>query len=122
MPAQPITVAPLAGIFAAVVGVLAVTAIARTWRSHPQVVTWSALATLLVACAYVFAFEAPAVASRVPGEIAALAVAYLGVGIMAGRIRRAELLARPEGVLSIPQSIVPMLDRSHDHAVICWLT
>jgi hypothetical protein len=121
MPAHPLFVAPLVGVLAAGAGILGVTAIARVWRLRPQVVTWSAFATLLVACAYTFAFDAPTVALRVPAEIAAIAVAYLCVCIMAGRIRRAELMARPDGVLSIPQSIVPLLDRSHDHAIICWL-
>ncbi len=121
MPAHPLFVAPLVGVLAAGAGILGVRLIARVWRLRPQVVTWSAFATLLVACAYTFAFDAPAVALRVPAEIAAIAVAYLCVCIMAGRIRRAELMARPDGVLSIPQSIVPLLDRSHDHAIICWL-
>jgi len=121
MPAHPFFVAPLAGVLAAAAGVLGVIANARVWPRRPQVVTWSALATLLVVCASTFAFDAPAVALRVPAVILAIAVAYLGVCILAGRIRRAELLARPEGVLSIPQSIVPLLDRSYDHAIICWL-
>jgi hypothetical protein len=56
----------------------------------------------------------------VPAEIAAIAVAYLGVCVIAGRIRRAELIALPDGMLTIPQSIVPLLDRSHHHAIICW--
>lgn len=120
MPAHPLFVAPLVGVFAAGASVLVVRVIARMWRLRPQVATWAAFATLLVTCAYTFAFEAPAVALRVPAEIAAIAVAYLGVCIMAGRIRRAELMARPNGVLSIPQSIVPLLDRSHHHAIICW--
>jgi hypothetical protein len=121
MPAHPLLVAPLVGILAAGAGVLGVRLIGRVWRRRPQVVTWSAFATLLVVCAYTFAFDAAAVALRVPAEIAAIAVAYLGVCIMAGRIRRAELMASPSGVLSIPQSIVPLLDRSHHHAIICWL-
>jgi hypothetical protein len=120
MPAHPLFVAPLVGVLAAGASVLVVRVIARMWRLRPQVVTWAAFATLLATCAYTFAFEAPAVAPRVPAEIAAIAVAYLGVCIMAGRIRRAELMARPSGVLSIPQSIVPLLDRSHHHAIICW--
>jgi hypothetical protein len=118
---HPIFVAPLVGVLAVGAVVLGIRGIAPIWRRHPQVLTWSAFATLLVACAYTFAFDAPAVAPRVPGEIAALAVAYFGVCIIAGRIRRAELIAQPDGVLSIPQSIVPLLDRSHHHAVICWL-
>jgi hypothetical protein len=120
MPAHPLFLAPLVGILAASAGVVGVKMIALVWRLRPQVVTWSAFATLLVACAYTFAFDAPAVALRVPVEIAAIAVAYLGVCIMAGRIRRAELMARPPGLLSLPQSIVPLLDRSYDHAIICW--
>ena len=120
VPGHPLFVAPLVGVLAAGASALVVEVIARMWRLRPQVVTWAAFATVLVACAYTFAFEAPAVALRVPAEIAAIAVAYLGVCIMAGRIRRAELMARPSGVLSIPQSIVPLLDRSHHHAIICW--
>jgi hypothetical protein len=121
MPAHALFVAPLVGILAASAGVLGVRAIARVSRVRPQVLTWSAFATLLVVCAYTFAFDGPAAALRVPAAIAAIAVAYLGVCIMAGRIRRAELIARPDGVLSIPQSIVPLLDLSHHHAIICWL-
>lgn len=113
--------APAVGILAAGAAVLGVRAIARVWGRRPQVVTWSAFAALLVACAYTFAGNAPAVALRVPAAIVAIAVAYLGVCLIAGRIRRAELIARPEGVLSLPQSIVPLLDRSHHHAIICWL-
>ena len=120
MPAHPLFVALPVGVLAAGAGVLGIRVIARVWRLRPQVVTWLAFATLLVVCAYTFAFDAPAVAQRVPAEIAAIALAYLGVCIMAARIRRAELLARPGGVLSIPQSIVPLLDRSHHHAIICW--
>jgi hypothetical protein len=119
MPAHPVLVAPLVGVLAA--GVLGVRVIGRVWRRRPQVMTWSAFATLLVVCAFTFAFDAAAVALRVPAEIAAFAVAYLGVCIMAGRIRRAELIASPSGILSIPQSIVPLLDRSHHHAIICWI-
>lgn len=114
-------VAPLVvGVLAAAVAVLAVRTIARVWPRRPQVVTWSGLALVLVTWAYLFAFSATDLASRMPIEIAAIAVAYLGVCIIAGRIRRAELIARPPGVLTLPQSIVPLLDRSHDHAVICW--
>ena len=120
MPPHPIILAPLVGVLAAGASVLGVSVIARMSRLRPQVVTWSAFATVLIVCAYTFAFDAPAVALRVPAEIAAIAVAYLGVCVIAGRIRRAELIARPEGVLSIPQSIVPLLDRSHHHAIICW--
>lgn len=121
IPAHPLFVAPLVGVLAAGAGVLGVRMIARVWRLRPQVVTWSAFAMLVVTCAYTFAFEAPGVALLLPAEIAAIAAAYLGVCAMAGRIRRAELIARPNGVLSIPQSIVPLLDRSHHHAIICWL-
>jgi hypothetical protein len=119
MAEHPNLVVPIAGALAA--GALCVRPIARVWRSRPQVLTWAAFATLLVVCAYTFAFVAPAVALRAPVEIVAIAVAYLGVCIMAGRIRRAELMASPDGVLSLPQSIVPLLDRSRDHAVICWI-
>lgn len=122
LPVQPFFVVPLAGgALAAGASVLAVRTIAPVWRARPQVLTWSVLAALLAACAYAFAFDAPAVAWHPSVEIAALAVAYLGVCIVAGRIRRAELLARPDGVLTLPQSIVPLLDRSHHHAVICRL-
>jgi hypothetical protein len=120
MPTHPFFLAPLIGILAAGAGVRVVGMVALEWRVRPQVVTWAALATVLVVCAYTFAFDAPAVTPRVPMEIAVIAVAYLGVCIVAGRIRRAELVARPRGVLTIPQSIVPLLGRSHDHAVICW--
>lgn len=120
-PARLLWIAPLVGGLAAGAGVFVVSAIAGVWRARPQVVTWSGFASLLLVFAYAVAFEAPLIALRVPAEIAALAVAYLGVCIIAGRIRRAELMARPDGVLSIPQVIVPLLDRSHNHAVICWL-
>ncbi|MBV8074273.1 MAG: hypothetical protein JO140_02500 [Candidatus Eremiobacteraeota bacterium] len=93
---------------------------ARDWRSQPQLLAWGLLATFLAAFAYAFAFEAPALAARVPLEITAAAIAYLAVCVVAGRIRRAELAARPEGLVSLPQSIVPLFDRSHHHAVICW--
>ncbi|MGH7728600.1 MAG: hypothetical protein ACREM2_07415 [Vulcanimicrobiaceae bacterium] len=119
VPAQPIFAAPAAGILAACASVVAVRAIERVWRVRPQVATWSVFALLLVVCASTFAFDAPALAQRVPVEIAAIAIAYLGGCIVAVRIRRAELLARPGGVLSLPQSIVPLLDRSHHHAIIC---
>jgi hypothetical protein len=122
LPVQPLFLVPLAGgALAAGAVALAVRTIAPVWRVRPQVLTWSAFAALLVACAYAFAFDAPAVAAHVSVEIAALAVAYLGICVIAGRIRRAELLARPDGVLTLPQSIVPLLDRSHHHAVICRL-
>lgn len=120
-PAHLLWIAPLVGGLSAGAGILAVSTIAGVWRSRPQVVTWSAFASLLVVFAYTLAFEAPVIALRIPVEITALAVAYLGVCIIAGRVRRAELMARPDGVLSIPQIIVPLLDRSHNHAIICWL-
>ncbi len=121
MPAHSLFIAPLVGVLAAVAGVLGMSVVARVWRLRSQVLVWSAFATLLVACAYTFAFDAPAVAPRVAAAIAAIAIAYLGICVMATRIRRAELIARPNGVLSLPQSIVPLLDRSHHHAIICWL-
>ena len=114
-------VAPLVvGVLAAAAAVLAVRAIARVWPRRPQLATWSGLATVLLTFAYLFAFRATELASRIPFEVVMIAVAYLGVCVIAGRIRRAELIARPPGVLTLPQSIVPLLDRSHDHAVICW--
>ncbi len=122
VPAHSFLLAPVAGALAAGTAAAVVAAIALVWRRRPQVATWSALAALFAACAYAFAFDAPAVALRVPGELAALVVAYLGVFVIATRVRRAELLATPGGVLSLPQSIVPLLDRSHHHAVICRLT
>ncbi len=112
--------APIAGLLVAAAGVVAVNLIARTWRLHPQLVTWLALGALLIACAFAFSFEASAVVLHLPGEIAAIAIAYVGVSIITVRIRRAELIVRPEGLLSLPQSIVPLLDRSHHHAIICW--
>jgi len=122
MPAYPPVVLRVAGgVLAAAVAVAAVRTIAPVWLRRAQVLTWSALAALVLACAYAVAFEGPALALRIQAEIAALAVAYLGIYIVAGRIRRAELLARPRGVLTLPQSIVPLLDRSHHHAVICRL-
>ena len=122
MPAYPPVLLRIAGAVLAVGAAVAVVRIIEpVWRARPQVLTWSVLAALLVACAYAVAFEAPALALRVPFEIAAIAVAYLGVCIVAGRLRRAELAARPDGVLTLPQSIVPLLDRSYHHAVICRL-
>jgi hypothetical protein len=93
----------------------------NVWRAQPQVAIPVAFAAVLLACMYSIALHAAALNQHVELEIAALAVAYLGICIMAGRIRNAELLARPEGVLSLPQSVVPLLDRSHHHAVIVWL-
>lgn len=119
---HPYFLSPVATVIVAAGGFVAVNLIARTWRSSPQLVPWFALGVLLIACAYAFSFEAPAVVLRVPAELAAIAVAYAGVYVVAVRIRRAEILARPEGLVSLPQSIVPLLDRSHDHAIICWFT
>jgi hypothetical protein len=119
MAAHPL-VAPLVAILAAGASVIVARIVAMVSRTHPQAVASAALATILVASAWIFAFNAAAAARRVPIEIVAIGVAYLGVCVIAGRIRRAELLARPRGMLTIPQSIVPLLDRSHDHAVICF--
>lgn len=91
------------------------------WRAQPQVVIPVAFAAVLVACTYSMALHAPALLRHIPAELAMLSIAYLSICIMAGRIRNAEILARPEGVLSLPQSVVPLLDRSHHHAVIAWL-
>ena len=113
-------IAPYGTVFAVLAGAAAVRLSADVWRPRPQSITPLALAALLAVCAYICAFNATGVALRLPFEIAALAIAYLGVCIMAGRIRRAEVIARPEGLLSLPQSIVPLLDRSQDHAVIAW--
>ncbi len=118
---QPISVAPLVGMLAAGVSLVGSIVVEREWRARPQVVTWAAFAALLLVCAFAILFSAPVVEMHLPVEIATIAVAYLCVCIIAGRLRRAELLARPEGVLSLPQSIVPLLERSHDHAIICWL-
>jgi hypothetical protein len=118
--AHPVSVAPLVGIVAAGVSVVGSNVVAREWRARPQVITWATFAALLVICAYTIVFNAEAVKVHLLTEIVIIAVAYLSVCVIAGRIRRAELLARPDGVLSLPQSIVPLLDRSHDHAVICW--
>jgi hypothetical protein len=118
--AHPVAFGPIAAFAAAGASVLIVRAIARVWRAQPQVAMWSAFAVLVIVSAYTIAFSAAAVAPRLPFELAAIAVGYLGVCVIAGRIRRAELIARPNGVLSLPQSIVPLLDRSHDHAIICW--
>ena len=113
-------IAPYGTIFAVLAGAAAVRLTADVWRPRPQSITPLALTALLAVCAYICAFNASGVAARLPFEIGALAIAYLGVCIMAGRIRRAEIIARPEGLLSLPQSIVPLLDRSHHHAVIAW--
>lgn len=118
--AHPISVAPLVGMLAAGASLVGSIVVAREWRARPQVVTWASFGALLLACAFAIAFNADVIQLHLPLEIAAIAVAYLGVCVIAGRIRRAELLVRPEGVLSLPQSIVPLLDRSQDHAVICW--
>ncbi|HLI96102.1 MAG TPA: hypothetical protein VKT72_08455 [Candidatus Baltobacteraceae bacterium] len=114
--------APIATVLVAAGAAVAVNLIARTWRLRPQLVTWLALGALLISCAYAFSFAAPALVLRLPAEIAAIGIAYVGVCIVAVRIRRAEIIARPEGLLSLPQSIVPLLDRSHHHAIICWYT
>jgi hypothetical protein len=118
--AHPLSIAPLAGILAAAASVIGANVVSLQWRARPQFLTWSAFTILLVVCAYTLLFNAPALERHLRVEITAIALAYLCVCVVAGRIRRAEFLARPEGVLSIPQSIVPLLDRSHDHAVICW--
>lgn len=102
-------------------GIVIAFAIGRTWHTRPGVAVWGSFAALLAVYAYAFAVQAPAIGSHVQLAQAAIAVAYLGVCIVAGRIRHAELVANPDGVLSTPQSIVPLLDRSQDHAVICWL-
>ncbi len=121
VPAHPIVGTALAGALAAGAAVLTFRALGPAWRAHPQIATWSALAALVAVCTYGVIFDAAVIAPRMPVEIAALAVAYAGVCVIAGRIRRAELSARPGGVLTLPQSIVPLLDRSHDHAIICRL-
>ncbi len=117
---HPISFAPLVGILAACASVVGSNVVERQWRVRPQVLTWSAFATLLVVCAYSMTFNAAGVALHLRVDILAIAAAYLGVCVIAGRIRRAELSAHPNGVLSLPQNIVPLLDRSHDHAIICW--
>ena len=93
---------------------------AQFWLKRSKFVIWVAFSAVLLAAAVAFALNGPALARRLPQEIAVIAIAYIGVCIVAGRIRHAELLARPEGLISLPQSIVPLLDRSRDHAVICW--
>jgi hypothetical protein len=118
--ARPVSYAPLVGLLTACASVVGSNVVAREWRARPQMVTWAAFATLLAVCAYAMAFNARALALHLRIEIAIIGIAYLGVCVIAGRIRRAELLARPDGVLSLPQSIVPLLDRSHDHAIVCW--
>jgi hypothetical protein len=119
--AHPVAFAPLVGLLAACASVVATHVVVREWRARPQVLTWATFAMLLLVCAYTMAFNANVIALHLPAEIAVIAVAYLAACVIAGRIRRAELLARPDGVLSLPQSIVPLLDRSHDHAIISWL-
>lgn len=118
--AHPVSVAPLVGILATCTSVAGTNVVAQQWLVRPQIVTWAAFATLVVVGAYATAFNVQAVVLHLPGAIATIAAGYLGVCIIAGRIRRAELLSRPDGVLSLPQTIVPLLNRSHDHAVICW--
>jgi hypothetical protein len=118
--AHPVSFAPLVGILAACASVVGSNVVVREWRARPQVVTWSAFATLLLICAYAITFNAEALALHLRIEIGVVAIAYLAICVIAGRIRRAVLLARPDGVLSLPQNIVPLLERSHDHAIICW--
>lgn len=117
---HPVSFAPLVGILAACASIVGSSVVAQQWRVKPQILTWSAFSTLLIACAYGMTFNAPGVALHLRVEILTIAVAYLGVCVIAGRIRRAELIARPHGVLSLPQNIVPLLNRSHDHAIVCW--
>lgn len=119
--AESLIAAPIVAVAAVVASALAGGAIARTCRVHPQTYTWCAFSIVLATCAYAFAFSGPGAASRLSIGMTAVAVAYLGAAVFALRIRRAELMARPEGVVSLPQSVVPLLDRSHHHAVICWL-
>ena len=90
LPAHPLAVALVVGVVATGAAVLAVWTIAPVWRIRPEIVTWSALAIVPATSAFTFAFAAPAIAARVPAEIVAIAVAYLGVCVIAGRIRRAE--------------------------------
>ncbi len=117
---HPVSFAPLVGIVAACASIVGSSVVAQRWRVRPQILTWSAFSALLIVCAYGMTFNASGVALNLRVDILAIAVAYLGVCVIAGRIRRAELIARPNGVLSLPQSIVPLLNRSHDHAIICW--
>ncbi len=119
--AHPLSIAPLVGMLAAGTSLVGSVIVAREWRARPQVVTWAAFAALLLVSAYAATFNTRVIALHLPFEVGLIGLAYLGVCVIAGRMHRAELLARPEGVLSLPQSIVPLLDRSHDHAVICWL-
>ena len=116
-----LVVAPMPTAIAALALAFAGREVTRASRAHAQVFTWSAYATVLTTCAYAFSFSRSVGVLHLVLEIVAVAVAYLGVCVLAFRIRRAELIARPEGVLSLPQSVVPLLDRSHHHAVIAWL-
>jgi hypothetical protein len=118
--AHALIITPVPAILAG--GLVAVSGafVAREWRRRSQVVPFAAFAVLLFGFAYGFAFDARALALHVPLEIAAIAIAYFGVGVIAARIRRADVLARPEGLISLPQTVVPLLDRSHHHAIICW--
>lgn len=113
--------APMPSAIAAVALGLGARAITGAGRTHPQVFTWCALATVAATCAYAFAFSPADGVWSLSLDMGSVAVAYLSVCVFAARIRRAGLLARPEGVVSLPQSVVPLIDRSHDHAVICWL-
>ena len=94
--------------------------IAREWRRRSQAAFLGAFAILLLACAYVFAFDSSVLTWSVSAEIAAIALAYLGICLGAARVQRADVAARPEGLVSLPQTIVPLLDRSHHHAIIVW--
>jgi hypothetical protein len=117
---HPVSFAPLVGILAACTSIVGSHVVAREWRARPQMITWATFASLLIICTFTMTFNSQAIALHVRAEIAAVAVAYLGICIVAGRIRRAEVLTRPDGLLSLPQNIVPLLERSHDHAIICW--
>lgn len=120
MSAYPFVAGVLVGTLAAGATVLFGRLIAPVWQLRPQVLTTSALALLAGSFAYAVAFVAPDVTSRWPLVIGAFVAAFLGICAIAGRIRRAELIARPGGGLTSPQSVVPLLDRSYHHAVICW--
>lgn len=119
--ARSILVAPLPTAVALVALALGAHGIRTTIRNHPQTLTWAAFSAILATCTYAFAFSSSAPKPYLYLAIAGIAIAYLSVCVLAGRVRRAELIARPEGVLSLPQSVVPLIDRSHHHAVISWL-
>ena len=118
--AHPLTLAPLFGIVAGGAAILVVTVLGRVWRLRPQVTPWAGFAVIFATNAYAIGFEPALVSSHLGGEIGGVAVGFFAVCVLAGRVRQAELLARPPGLLSLPQSIVPLLDRSHHHAVIAW--